>query len=174
MKPLLFILTFVVVLGVLGASMYISYTNNYEKTTNLYEAQLDYNRAVFDDTWKIISQEAQVADKYSEEFRKNFVTIMESRNYGGEMFKWIQEHNPNFDSNMYSRIQNDIKALRLRFTENQRRLISIHRELKNLKTLFPSRIFLSSATLPNLTVITSDRTEEVFSTERENEVTVFN
>jgi hypothetical protein len=58
----------------------------------------------------------------------------------------------------------------------QSKLISIHNEMKNLLTLFPSRIFLVTIgghQLPELKIVTSTRTDNAFQTGKDDEVNLF-
>lgn len=172
LTALLFVLT-TIALGVVGVTMYFSYNNRYVEYKNLYEAQLSKDKVVYDEVWKVIKQEAQVSEKYSEDFRKNYQAIMASRNYGGELMKWITEANPNFSPDLYSKLMNTIEAQRATFTSNQTRLISIHKELKDLTQKFPGDLFLAGRGVPELQIVTSTQTEAVFATNKDDSVKVF-
>jgi hypothetical protein len=94
----------------------------------------------------------------------------------GEMMKWIQEANPNFNTTMYEKLMNSIETYRTKFTMVQSKLISIHNEMKNLLTLFPSRFFLvtiGNNELPELKIVTSTRTNNVFQSGNDDEVNLF-
>jgi hypothetical protein len=153
--------------------LYISYTNDYTRLNNQYEAQVSVDQAVYDEVWKTIKQQAGVSEKYSEDFRKNYKEIMASRNYGGELMKWVQESNPNFTPDLYSKLMNTIESQRAKFTTNQKKLISIHKEMKDLTQLFPGSIFLGSKQVPELALVTSTQTEQVFGTHKEDSVELF-
>lgn len=169
------ILTLIIVLGLgaLIAFQYISYHNTWTDKVNLYKEQLDVNKVVFDEVWKVIKQQAGVSEKYAEDFKSVYVSMMEARNYGGEAFKWIQEQNPNFSQDMYMKLMNTIEVERTKFTLNQKRLASIHKELRNLKEKFPSNIFLGSKELPELTLVTSTKTEKTFETGKDDDIDLF-
>lgn len=169
------ILTLIIVgalaLTVVGSM--IGYHNTWTDKKNLYEEQLEVDKVIFDKVWKIIQQQAGVTDKYAEDFRNVYVEMMEARNYGGEAFKWIQEQNPSFNQSMYEKLMNTIEVQRDEFARNQQRLISIHKELKNLKEKFPSTIFLLSKELPKLVTVTSTKTQRDFESGKEDDVTLF-
>lgn len=165
-----------IVVGILGifiAGSFISYHNTWTDVNNSYEEQLETDKVIYDEVWKVIKQKAGVTEKYAEDFKDVYVSMMEARNYGGEAFKWIQEQNPNFDQSMYKDLMNTIESQRAKFTMNQRRLISLHKTLKNLKQKFPSSIFLSSKVLPDLQTVTSSKTEKTFETGKEDDVDIF-
>lgn len=163
----------IILIGATIGFMWWSYNNKYIDTIALFEAQEKKDEAVYDNLWKVISQEAQVANKYSEEFRKNYKEIIASRNYGGEMMKWITEHNPEFSPAMYIKLQNVIEAQRATFLANQTALIDIHREIKTLVKRFPSSVFIGNREIPELNIVTSEQTEKVFQTHKEDSVKLF-
>ena len=160
-------------LATIGVFQYIGYHNTWTEKKNLYENQVEDNKVIYDEVWKVLKQQAGVTDKYANDFRENYVAIMEGRNYGGEAFKWVQEANPAFDQSMYKTLMNSIEVQRSKFTVNQRNLTSIHRELKNLKEKFPSNLFLGSKELPELVTVTSTKTEQTFETGKEDDVELF-
>lgn len=163
----------VVAIGFIGVTMYFSYNNKYVSLRNMYDAQLEKDKITYDEVWKVIKQQAGVSEKYSEDFRKNYQAIMSSRNYGGEMMKWITESNPNFTPDLYSKLMTTIEVQRANFTANQTKLIAIHKELKDITMKFPSSIFLSGREVPEITLVTSTQTEQVFSTQKDDSVKVF-
>lgn len=163
-------------LGFTMVVMYYVYDNKYVQTENLYEAQVAQNQAVYDEVWKIIQQQAGVTEQYSESFKDNYTSIMNSRNYGGEMMKWIKESNPNYSPELHAKLMTSIETYRTKFTMVQTKLISIHNELKNQLTLFPSRFFtvtLGGHTLPELKIVTSTRTDNAFETGKDDDVDLF-
>jgi len=176
MKGLLIALLLFGILGVTFFVMYISYDNKFVTTKNLYEAQVSQDQIIHDEMWKVIQQQAGVSEKYSEDFTRNYKEIMNARNYGGELMKWITEQNPNFSPDLYSKLMNTIEVQRNKFTVVQSKLISIHNEMKNQLTLFPSRLFLVNIgghVLPDLNIVTSSRTDEVFRTGKDDDVQLF-
>ena len=165
-----------VFLGFSAVVMYFIYDNKYVTLNNLYEAQVSQDKLVHDEMWKILQQQAGVTENYSESFNKNYTNIMNARNYGGEMMKWITESNPTFDTKLYDKVMTSIEVYRTKFTMVQTKLISIHNEMKNMLTLFPSRIFLVSIAghiLPELNIVTSSRTDNVFVTGKDDDTKLF-
>lgn len=163
-------------LGFSAVVMYFIYDNKYVTLNNLYEAQVAQDKLVHDEMWKILQQQAGVTENYSESFNKNYTNIMNSRNYGGEMMKWITESNPTFDTKLYDKLMNSIETYRTKFTMVQSKLISIHNEMKNMLTLFPSRFFVGTIgghILPELNIVTSSRTDDAFVTGKDDDTKLF-
>lgn len=171
----------IIIIFVLGAIIgvsYVSYHNSWTDKNNLYEEQLEVDKVIFDEVWKVIKQQAKVSDQYADKFRENYQAIMNGRygddgRQGGGFLNVIQESNPEFDASMYKKLMNTIEAQRSKFTRNQQRLISIHKELKNLKQKFPSSLFLGSKKLPELVTVTSSKTKVSFETGEDNDVDLF-
>lgn len=159
--------------------MYIGYSNSEIGLRQQIVAQQSKNEAVFDNTWKIINQRAGVATEYKEAFRENYADIMDSR-YGeggagqDSMFLWIQEHNPEFSVELYRDLGNAIEEQRTAFTREQSKLIDLKREHDTLRTTFPASLFLKSRSEIEITVVTSSKTKEAFSTGEDNDVDLFN
>lgn len=169
------VLTLIIV-GVLGAiimTQYISYHNTWTDKKNLYIEQIDDNKIIYDKVWKVIQQQASVSEKYADDFREVYVEMMEARNYGGEAFKWIQEQNPNFSQDMYKQLMSTIEVQRSEFALNQKRAMSIYKELKNLKEQIPSTFYLSGKELPELVMVTSTKTQKNFDSGKEDDVELF-
>lgn len=155
---------------------YFVYDNKYITLNNLYEAQVAEDKLIHDEMWKILKQQAGVTENYSESFTKSYKEIMDARNYGGEMMKWITEQNPTYNSSMHEKLMVSIETYRTKFTNVQRKLISIHNEMKNLTTLFPSRFFvvtIGGHILPELNIVTSGKTEKAFVTGKDDDTDLF-
>ena len=155
---------------------YFVYENKFITVNNLYEAQVSEDKLIHDEMWKILKQQAGVTEAYSESFTKAYKEIMEARNYGGEMMKWITEQNPTYNSAMHEKLMVSIETYRTKFTNVQRKLISIHNEMKNLLTLFPSRLFLVTIgghVLPELNIVTSSKTEKALVTGKDDDTDLF-
>jgi hypothetical protein len=156
-------------LGVAGILMYYSYSNKYITLKNLYEAQVEDDKNIFDEVWKVIKGQAGVSEQYATKFKENYQAIMSARNYGGEMMKWITEANPNFTPEMYVKLQSTIEAQRAKFATAQRKMISYHMEIKNAVQLFPGSLFIGNREIPELKLVTSTKTENAFQTGKDDD-----
>jgi uncharacterized protein YneF (UPF0154 family) len=168
----------IVVIAVIAMSiggMYFSYSNDEVKLRNYAAAQEDVNRAIFDKVWKVISQQAQVADKYKNDFQEVYANMMTGRYSGKDkvLFNWIQEHNPQLDSKIYYTLLDTIAGQRESFAQVQAKLRDIKREHDNLRMTFPGSIFVGSRSELEVTIVTSDKTEDIFKTSKENDVKMF-
>lgn len=155
--------------------MYVSYNNQEVRLRNALAAQQKSNEAVFDNTWKILKQQAGVAEQHKNAFREIYSDLMHGRydSGGGQMMKWIQEHNPQFDSNLFGRLMTSIEAQRTTFTREQQKLIDMKREHDNLLTTLPSSVFVGSRGAVQIVVVTSGRTDRAFQEGQEDDIDLF-
>lgn len=154
----------------------VGYYNKEVSLRNQFVAQEEANTVVYDEVWKVISQQAQVADTYKEGFREVWQAIVSGNsaaNRQASLAVFVNHHNPQFDSKIYISLMNTIEGKRREFTNNQKKLIDIKREHDNLRTRFPSSVFVGSRPELQLHLVTSDRTEDVFKAGKDNDVQVF-
>lgn len=176
MKTVMFgLLVVALVLGGVGTSMYFSYSNREVQLRNLASAQEKANQAIFDKVWKVISQKAQVTDKYSNDFKSIYTGLMSGRYSKNDKvaWQWIQEHNPQIDSKVYNSLMDTIEGLRTEFAQVQIKLTDIKREHDNLRTTYPAKWFIGSRPELKITIVTSENTEKAFSTGKEDNVKLF-
>lgn len=172
-KGLVLSLIIVFILAMIIVTQYISYHNTWTDKKNLYIEQIDDNKIIYDKVWKVIQQQASVSEKYADDFKEVYVEMMEARNYGGEAFKWIKEQNPNFSQDMYKQLMSTIEVQRSEFALNQKRAMSIYKELKNLKEQIPSSFYLGGKEIPELVMVTSTKTQKNFDSGKEDDVELF-
>jgi hypothetical protein len=158
--------------------MGVGYKNDEVELRNQAVAQQESNKVIYDKVWKVISQKAQIADKYQTSFKEIYGSIMDSR-YQGEakqapLFKFVAEHNPNFSTKLYEDLSDAIEANRAEFARVQNRLIDIKREHDNLRMKFPGSAFVGDKPELKIEIVTSGKTKETFNTGEENDVNLFN
>lgn len=161
--------------GIVGL-MYISSNNNEISLRNQATAQQKNLEVVFDRTWKVIQQEAQVADQYKEAFKEIYPALMEGRYgnaRGGALLSMITESNPNFDVKLYDRLSSAIEAQRTDFAREQKRLLDIKREHDDVRLKFPGSFFVGSRPEIVVVIVTSSKTDDAFRTGKEDDVTLF-
>lgn len=167
---------------VLVASMVIwaiGLSNNYNKKMETGKAFQKNSEVVFDNTWKIIQQQAGVTTEYKEGFREIYVELMEARYENDKgagqqtLMKWVTEANPEFDASLYKTLMNTIEGSRNAFTMEQKKLIDIDRELKTMKVTFPNSLILGNKPDLEIKLVTSAKTEEAFQTGQDNDVELF-
>lgn len=146
----------------------INYENKEISLREQAEAQRGKIESVYDQMWKIISQQAQVTESYKDSFKEIFIGIMDGRYSKGDgtLMKWIKEANPNFDSRLYEKLMNTIEIQREQFTIEQSKMLDLIREHKMLCEKFPGKYFISSEKKKPIeyTIISSTRTKEVVKT----------
>lgn len=161
---LLVVIVFVVCLG---------YYNKEVSLRNQFNAQEKANTAIYDNVWKTISQQAEVSDKYKEDFKDVWKSIVEGQNAGNALNVFVNRHNPNFDSKIYVKLMSTIEGSRKEFTNNQVKLVDIKREHDNLRLGMPSSLIVGSKPELELKLVTSSKTNETFQTGKEDDVGVF-
>ena len=168
-------LTLVAAVAVI-AVMYFSYSNQEVTLRQQIKAQQTSLTTVFDNTWKIISQKAQVAERYKDSFAKIYPKLMEGRYgnaRGGSLMSWIQESNPTLDTSLYASLSNAIESQRTIFTEAQKVLIDLKREHDTLRTTVPGAWFVGSRPEVVIAIVTSSKTEKAFATGKDDDTKVF-
>lgn len=180
----LFITAGIIVMGLVIGMMYFTITNTEIKMRETTIAQQEVGKANFDKMFKVISQTAQVPQKFMKDakdaFKEIYQPLMESRysgERGGALMSWVQENNPNFDlsgaADMYKQLQRVIEANRQEFFIEQKKLIDLKRNHSSYIKVFPNRLFLSDVSEIEIKIITSDKTEKVFDTGKEDDIDLF-
>lgn len=151
---------------------YVSYSNAEIALRNSITASQKVSAATFDAVWKILHQQAQVADKYRDGFKDIYSGIMSERYSKGDgsLMKWITEANPNFDVKLYDRLTSSIEEQRTVFLNQQVKLIDLKREHDNLLGTFPGSLFLAARRPVDIQLVTSSRTEKAFETGKDDDI----
>lgn len=166
-------------LGTIGSV--ISTSNDEIDLRNRFKQKMDERTAFYDKMWKTISQKSQIAIKNDSSFAKNVDVIMAGRKDSPQVFmKWVQESNPNANysavSSLYADLSNMIEGQRTDFFMQEKMIQDIVLSHDNIMTRFPSGFILSTFMGRTRLVykpITSDRTDEVNKTGKDNDVSVF-
>lgn len=115
-ESLIVILSIVTVVIIL-VIMYFSYNNKEIALRKEAEVQRGKIETVRDRMFQIVREQANVSSEYREAFEKIYPEIISGRyQNGGEMMKWIQEANPQFDTRLYQTVSNSIEVQRTAFT----------------------------------------------------------
>ena len=172
----------VVGLFILGTFLSVISTSNQEvDLRNRFKQKMDERTAFYDKMWKTISQKSQVALRNDSSFAKNVNAIMAGRKDAQDIFmKWVQESNPNSNyeavSVLYGDLSRAIEGQRDGFFMEEKMIQSIVLEHDNIMTKFPSGWILGSFMGRTRLVykpITSDRTDEVIESGKDNNTQVF-
>jgi hypothetical protein len=169
-----------VILFLLTVGSCVSFSNSEARLKNMFEQKMNGRTAFYDKMWKTISQKSQIALKNDSSFYRNVNAIMEGRKDAGDLFmKWVQESNPNanYDAvgNLYADLARTVEGQRDGFFMEEKMIQSVVLEHENLITTFPGTFWNMFYGRKSLVYkpITSDRTDEVIRTGKDNDVKVF-
>lgn len=176
-------LLWLVVLGgfaIFVISTYASFNNREVDLRTTFEMQMKNRTALFDKMWKIISQKAQITKAYDSSFMNIVKAAMEPRKDGaGIMMKWVQESNPTLQAGtvqeLYKDLSRTIEAERNGFFDREEMLASIQQQHSKFLRSFPNNfynVFMGRKEL-EYKPITSDRTDKVIETGKDNDTKVF-
>lgn len=156
-------------------AMYFAYNNREVALRKEADAQRGKIESVYDTMWKTLKQEAGVTDQYRQTFEKIYPELIAGRYSGNnnELFRMIQEQNPNFDTRLYDKLMQSIEVQRALFASSQQRMLDIIRERETLLEQMPSKWFITDKSKIEYEVITSDNTAEAVRTRRENDIELF-
>ncbi len=146
-------------------AMYFSYNNREIALRKEAEAQRGKIEAVRDRMFQIVREQANVSTEYRNAFNEIYPKIIDGRyRDGGELMKWIQEANPQFDTSLYKTVSNSIEVQRTAFTNEQKRMLDILNQRETLIESYPSRWFVSNKKPIEYTVISTTDTKNVMAT----------
>lgn len=176
-KSIIVIVAIIALLGfIIPFSMWMTYNNQEARLRNQAEAQQNVCKAHFDKMWKVITEVAEVPDNYKASFKETYVAIVQGRYgnaRGGALLSFINESNPQFDSSLWANLQHAVEAERASFLWDQAKLLDIKREHDNLRTTRPSKWFLDKKQALDITIITSEKTEDAYKSKQENDIKLF-
>lgn len=186
------ILTIVVVMGAFG------WYNDAVSLEESVKVQYSDNKNEYDAFWKKVKEVAQVPDKYKNDFKEVLVSETTAKfGDGGSKatFQWFKDRNINFDSAVYTKVQNVIESGREDFKRSQSLLLDKQRKYRTHLSKVRGKFFSGIFDMPNpvagelapprdidgdgfLTVldypiVTSKRTETAFANSEDDAVDVF-
>lgn len=154
-----------VALVIILTAMFFSYNNKEIALRKESDAQRGKIETVRDRMFQIIREQANVSTEYKEAFEKIYPEIIAGRyQNGGELMKWIQEANPQFDTSLYQALQNSIEVQRTAFTSTQNRMLDIINQRATLIESYPGRWFISNKSAIDYTPISTSATKNVMAT----------
>lgn len=165
------ILVPVLILGV----MYMTYSNGEIRLRNQYTAQVSANESSFDKLWKTIKQQSGVANTERETFKNAYVEIMNAQKGiagEGSLASFFTQAGINLSPDLFKQLMITIESQRESFDRDQKKLVEIKRMHDNALTTIPSSWFVGGRPELELKLITSDRTEEVFSEGKDNDISL--
>lgn len=162
-------------------SSVISTSNQEVGLRNQFKQKMDERTAFYDKMWKTINQKGQIAVKNDSSFVKNVNIIMAGRKDAPNVvMKWIQETNPNANFNtvsaLYADLSRTIEGQRDGFFMQEKMIQDVVLQHDNIMSKFPSGFILETFMGRTRLVykpITSDRTDNVIQTGKDNDTKVF-
>jgi len=160
----IFFITVLIVGGALVA-WGVGVSNTEKKLRNKIEAQQESAEIFYTKLWEILKSKAGVTSEYAEQFKEIQFGIMEGRySTGGEMMKWIQEANPEFDASLYKDLMNSIEGERNGFFVEQKKLLDMNKQHKDMLVTFPKKVILKNRENIEIVVLKNAATKEAFET----------
>lgn len=164
----------VILIAVTIFFMYFHYTNKEVRMRQAIVSQVESNSASFDNMWKILQSQAGVTEEYKKPFEKMYELIIQGRKDSDKLLvKFITESNPTFNVSLLKKLMTSITAERNRFLNEQKKLVQLVQDYKTTFSQVPA-VWFVTMNVPEYKIITSDKTEEVFKTGKDNDVDLFN
>jgi len=143
----------------------VGVSNTEKKLRNKIEAQQESTEIFYTKLWEILKSKAGVTNEYAEQFKEIQFGIMEGRySTGGEMMKWIQEANPEFDASLYKDLMNSIEGERNGFFVEQKKLLDMNKQHKDMLVTFPKKVILKNREIIEIVILKNAITKEAFET----------
>lgn len=176
---LLGIATLVIILIAVAGSI-ISFSNTEIDLRNRFTQKHQERTAFYDKMWKVLSQKGQIAVKNDSSFQNNVNAIMAARKDAPGLFmKWVTESNPNANfetvTKLYEDLSRAVEGQREGFFMQEKMMQGIVLEHSNLIQKFPGsfwNMFMSRKPI-DYKPITSDRTDDVMESGKDNDVKLF-
>jgi hypothetical protein len=164
--------------GLVGAVSYISAYNTGNRLEQNIKAAYDQNKNVLSQYSNKVAEAAQIPAMQRDDLTKVVEAALKSR-YGADgsraMFQWIQEQNPNINSEVYTKLQQIIEAGRNDFQQSQTEFIDKKRVYETQLGYLWRGFWLRTAGYPKIDlnaykIVTDDKTEEAFKTGKQTPI----
>lgn len=143
---------------------------------NAFNAQQKSNESSFDKMWKVIQQQAGVAEHERESFRQTYTEIMSSTKGvagNGQLASFFNQAKIDVSPDLFSRLMSSIEAERASFHRDQQHLLKIKQQHDDVLLKFPSSLFLVGRQPLEAKIVTSARTDATFSSGQDNDIQLY-
>lgn len=169
------------IVGLLGVTILISLLlfwaqrGNAVSLTNQIEAQHKTNQSEYDNMWKKFKEMTQVTELQAQQVKEVYQDLIAGRYEGDENLavKSIVESNPNFDTNLYQALSNQIAADRTNFSNNQKKVIdkiNIYNTYIEHEAVFMAMIFNFKKINTDDYVLISKKTKNAYENLEDDEI----
>jgi hypothetical protein len=167
----------VCLLGMGGCTYLVGSYNKMVELRNVCDAKEKSNTAEFDGMYKKIVQSSQIPNEKAKQIKEILKAYVEGRgsNDAGQIVTMVREAVPNIQLPEYGQLMNIVTGSRDTWTRNQNELVSRVNEYNTYIDKFPRTFLAGVFGFPHkeAKVITSDKTEEAFSTGKDNDTKLF-
>jgi len=148
--------------------------NNAEVSArNAFNAQQKANESSFDKVWKTIAQQAEIPTAERESFRKTYTEIMAaSRGVAGngQLASFFTQAKIDIDPSLFAKLMTTIEAQRESFHRDQQHLLKLKQQHDDVRTRWPSGLFVGNRPEVEAKLVTSAKTSAAFEVGEDNDV----
>lgn len=144
-----------------------------------FKAQQSVNESSFDKTWKVISQQANIAEHERDDFRKTYVEIMEATRGvagNGQLASFFTQAKVDVPPDLFAKLMTTIESQRESFHRDQQKLLQLQAEQNKCFEVQPSGLILSllgRTERVKANIVTSSKTSEAFESGEDNNTELF-
>ena len=159
---------------------YIAAYNLGNRSEKRIEAVWTNNKNILSQYYLKVEEVVQVPEMYKNDFKEVITSALEKR-YGEKgsqaIFQWMNEHQINYDSSLYLKIQQIIEAGRNEFEQAQTVLIDVKRVYQTLLGSFWKGIWLKISGYPKIDlskydIVMTEGVEKTFESKIETPLTL--